>query len=246
MATPSSDLGGGGATAAAADAPAAKPAKKRRAPKKKADGAPSKRSKANATYTDMITMAIQALNNRKGSSTPAITAWIGEQYPKLKVKKTTVGAKIRPLVDSGYLIRVKSSFLLSSATKDALRKAKAAAKKADGGGGGGGGGGAPAISQKDRGMATDLRVRKHLGLLPLVSDHQDFDDLTEVTPGHAVAPVSRDALPSPRAKKRRRSVPAKGAGESGAAAPDPDAVQPGAAAQAPPAQIPRSSTNGAS
>ena len=139
MATGLNDLGGDGATAP--DAPAAKPAKKRRAPKKKADGAPSKRSKANATYTDMITMAIQALNNRKGSSTPAITAWIGEQYPKLKVKKTTVGAKIRPLVDSGYLIRVKSSFLLSSATKDALRKAKAAAKKADGGGGGGGGGG---------------------------------------------------------------------------------------------------------
>jgi hypothetical protein len=160
-------------------------------------------SKANATYTEMITAAIIDLNDRTGSSTPAITSWIASHYPKLKVKNTTVGGKIRPLVQSGYLVRAKSSFKLSAATRESLRKAKAAKanKKKEGAGGGSGAGGA----KKDRGLDQISRVRKHLGLLPLVSNHHIFDDLTQIIAAHAVTPLTRDALSADRPKKKRRT-----------------------------------------
>ena len=39
---------------------------------------PVKKMKANATYTEMITAAILDLNDRTGSSAPAITSWIAK------------------------------------------------------------------------------------------------------------------------------------------------------------------------
>lgn len=162
---------------------------------------PAKKLKANATYTEMITAAILDLNDRTGSSTPAITSWIAKHYPKLKVKKTTVGSKIRPLVQSGYLVRAKSSFKLSASTRDQLRKAKVAKvkstnKKKE----------AAGAAKKDRGLDQISRVRKHLGLLPLVSNHHVFDDLTQMIKEQIVAPVTRDAVSAAdRPKKKRRT-----------------------------------------
>lgn len=163
---------------------------------------PAKKLKANATYTEMITAAILDLNDRTGSSTPAITSWIAKHYPKLKVKQTTVGSKIRPLVQSGYLVRAKSSFKLSASTRDQMRKAKVAKvnkannKKKE----------AAGAARKDRGLDQISRVRKHLGLLPLVSNHHVFDDLTQIVKEHAVAPVKRDAaIAADRPKKKRRT-----------------------------------------
>ena len=173
-------------------------------------GSKSRTSKASATYTDMITSAIVDLNDRTGSSTPAITQWIVKKYPKLKVKNTTVGGKIRPLVASGYLERHKSSFKLSAATKDTLRKVKAArtSKKKDGPGGGG---------RKDRGLDRLSRVRKHLGLLPLISDHTLFEENTQSIAEHEVAPAARDDLTAaaPPKKKRRTGGAKKPAGGAG-------------------------------
>ena len=185
--------------------------------------------KANATYTEMITSAILDLNDRTGSSAPAITSWIAKHYPKLKVKKTTVGAKIRPLVQSGYLVRAKSSFKLSAATRDQLRKAKVAKernkanKKKESAG----------TAKKDRGLDQISRVRKHLGLLPLVSNHHVFDDLTQVIAEHSVSPVRRDAeKPADRPKKQRKTSGGKKAQPVGSVSPTAvaAAMQPGTAA----------------
>lgn len=165
---------------------------------------PSKKLKANATYTEMITAAILDLNDRTGSSTPAIASWIAKHHPKLKVKKTSVGAKIRPLVQSGYLVRAKSSFKLSASTRDQIRKAKVAKankanRKKEG----------AAASKKDRGLDQISRVRKRLGLLPLVSNHHIFDELTQVVAEHTVEPVVRDATVGddrPKAKRQTGRV----------------------------------------
>ena len=183
---------------------------------KSGGGSKSRGSKANATYTEMITNAIVDMNDRTGSSTPAITQWIVKNYPKLKVKATTVGGKIRPLVASGYLERHKSSFKLSTTTKDTLRKAKAAtaSKKKNGTGGGG---------KKDSGLDRISRVRKHLGLLPLISDHTIFEENTQAIAEHAVSPAGRDDLAAAPPKKKRRTAPKKAAGRASAAGGNPAA-----------------------
>lgn len=186
---------------------------------------PVKKMKANATYTEMITAAILDLNDRTGSSAPAITSWIAKHYPKLKVKKTTVGAKIRPLVQSGYLVRAKSSFKLSASARDQLRKAKAAKtnkanKKKE----------VAVAAKKDRGLDQISRVRKQLGLLPLVSNHYAFDDLTQIVAEHAVSPVTRDAVISAnRPKKKPRTGGGNKSQPEANADPSADtaAVQPG-------------------
>ncbi len=82
------------------------------------------------TYEVMITNALVALANLKGSSWNAIFNWIAATYPVPdKTLKTYLGRSLKRLVDQSKLIKVKASYKLSSSAKQALIK-KRAPKKA--------------------------------------------------------------------------------------------------------------------
>ena len=107
--------------------PAKKPAKKSAAkPKKPASHPP---------VAEMVTAAIKALKDRKGSSLPAIKKYMSANY-KVDVAKLAPFIKkfLRNAVTAGKLVQVKGtgasgSFKLSAAAKAEKPKKKPAAKK---------------------------------------------------------------------------------------------------------------------
>ena len=106
--------------------------------------------------------------------------------------------KIQALVKIGYLVRNKSSFKVSTGTKDALRKAKNATKKdkdKDK---------VKLKSSLDASLDRNTRVLKYLGLIPLVSNHPRYEDCTEPVVSSPVQPVPRESLP---AAPKRVSAP---------------------------------------
>ena len=112
---------------AAPASPAKKPAKKSAAkPKKPASHPP---------VAEMVTAAIKALKDRKGSSLPAIKKYMSANY-KVDVAKLAPFIKkfLRNAVTAGKLVQVKGtgasgSFKLSAAAKAEKPKKKPAAKK---------------------------------------------------------------------------------------------------------------------
>lgn len=106
------------ATTTAPAAPAASTIKKAKAPKKLASHPPA---------TTMVIEAVSKLNEKKGSSLPAIKKFIAGFY-NVDVEKmgTFIRKAIRKQVEAGKLTQVKASFKLAKSAKKAEKKPKKA------------------------------------------------------------------------------------------------------------------------
>eukprot|EP00183_Erythrolobus_madagascarensis_P006936 CAMPEP_0185844336 /NCGR_PEP_ID=MMETSP1354-20130828/539_1 /TAXON_ID=708628 /ORGANISM="Erythrolobus madagascarensis, Strain CCMP3276" /LENGTH=116 /DNA_ID=CAMNT_0028543983 /DNA_START=204 /DNA_END=554 /DNA_ORIENTATION=+ len=78
----------------------------------------------------MVNTAIKEIGDRTGSSVPAISKFIGEQY-KVEVNKQALSKAVKKGVEDGTLVRIKASYKLSpKAAAKASKTKKAAPKKA--------------------------------------------------------------------------------------------------------------------
>jgi len=86
---------------------------------------------AHPKYEDMVKAAILALKDKKGSSVPAISKYLGANYKLPANFKKILSTQLKNLVKSGKLLRIKASYKLGEALKKAPKKPKkkAAPKK---------------------------------------------------------------------------------------------------------------------
>merc|ERR1712071_466521 len=82
------------------------------------------------TYRVMVSEAIKALKNRKGSSRAAIASHVNAAYPGLKNDKYNLRITLSKGVADGVFVQDKQSFKLAAPVKAAKPAAKKPAKKA--------------------------------------------------------------------------------------------------------------------
>eukprot|EP00168_Porphyra_purpurea_P010868 TRINITY_DN271_c0_g1_i2.p3 TRINITY_DN271_c0_g1~~TRINITY_DN271_c0_g1_i2.p3 ORF type:complete len:163 (-),score=60.62 TRINITY_DN271_c0_g1_i2:144-632(-) len=82
--------------------------------------------KTHPTYSVMTAEAVKALKERSGSSLPAVTKYITTTY-SIDVNKHALNKALRDGVSDGKLIKIKASYKLPAAVKDAAPKKKKAA-----------------------------------------------------------------------------------------------------------------------
>lgn len=85
--------------------------------------------KTHPTYSVMTAEAVKALKERSGSSLPALTKYITTTY-SIDVNKHALNKALRDSVSDGKLIKVKASYKLPAAAKEAPKKKKKAAPAA--------------------------------------------------------------------------------------------------------------------
>lgn len=85
--------------------------------------------KTHPTYSVMTAEAVRALKERSGSSLPALTKYITTTY-SIDVNKHALNKALRDGVSDGKLIKVKASYKLPAAAKEAPKKKKKAAPAA--------------------------------------------------------------------------------------------------------------------
>ena len=89
----------------------------------------SPRMSAKKSYIQLATEAIKSIADRTGSSAQAIKGYITTNYPAVKFAPHLLRAALKRGVESGKLVKVKSSFKLSSAAPKAKKPSAKAPKK---------------------------------------------------------------------------------------------------------------------
>jgi histone H1/5 len=77
------------------------------------------------SYFELAKEAIAALKERSGSSTQAIKAHIVFNHPSIKFAQHSLRSALKKGAESGKLVKVKASFKLAEAEKEAPKKAVA-------------------------------------------------------------------------------------------------------------------------